>query len=160
MSEAEFISAYDRFADAIFRHCYFRISDRERAKDLVQETFCRTWAYLVKGGEIENLRAFLYRVANNLIIDTYRKKSALSLDELAESGFEPSVDAGERMLKAAEVRRAFSLLSNLDQKSRALVIMRYFDDLGPKEIAKITGETENAVSVRLNRAVGKLRNFF
>ena len=40
----EFMKVYDAHVDAIFRHCYFRVFDRERARDLVQETFLKTWA--------------------------------------------------------------------------------------------------------------------
>jgi len=67
--EKQFIDAYDKYSEAIFRHCYYRVFDRERAKDFVQETFCKTWKYIVDGNDIENIRAFLYKTANNLIID-------------------------------------------------------------------------------------------
>ena len=76
--------------DAIFRHCYFRVFDRERARDLVQETFLKTWEYLTRGHDIENIRAFLYRVATNLIIDDSRRKKEISLEQLSESGFDPA----------------------------------------------------------------------
>ena len=74
-----FTKAYDELSDAIFRHCWFRIGDRERAKDLMQETFTKSWQYISRGEKVDNLKAFLYRVANNLIIDEYRKKKELSL---------------------------------------------------------------------------------
>jgi DNA-directed RNA polymerase specialized sigma24 family protein len=43
---AEFIALYDEMADQLFRHCYFKVSNRELALDLVQETFARTWEYI------------------------------------------------------------------------------------------------------------------
>src|SRR5690349_19793406 len=61
----QFLQAYDEFADPIFRHCYFRVFRRDRAKELVQETFLRAWEYQLQGKPIENIRAFLYRIANN-----------------------------------------------------------------------------------------------
>ena len=72
--EQQFLKAFERFADAIFKHCFFRVSDREVAKDLVQETFSRTWEHIALGKEVRDYRAFLYRIANNLIVDFYRKK--------------------------------------------------------------------------------------
>jgi DNA-directed RNA polymerase specialized sigma24 family protein len=45
-----FVKAYDENADALFRHCLFNINDREAAKDVLQNTFTKTWNYIV-GGE-------------------------------------------------------------------------------------------------------------
>jgi RNA polymerase sigma-70 factor (ECF subfamily) len=63
--QKEFEKAYDLYADAIFRHCYLRVSDRELAKDLMQETFMKTWEYLASGKDIDDVRPFLYRTALN-----------------------------------------------------------------------------------------------
>jgi RNA polymerase sigma factor (sigma-70 family) len=82
MNEEEFVKLYDELADKLFRHCYFRVFNRERAKDLMQETFMRVWKYCNEGHEVKNLKSFLYKVANNLIIDESRKKKELYLEEL------------------------------------------------------------------------------
>lgn len=156
--EKRFAMAYDSFADAIFRHCYFRLRDYERAKDLMQESFVKTWKYLSGGTEVENLRAFLYRVANNLIVDFVRKKKEASLDELATKGFDPSAGApGDMELRAAS-REMIHLLEKVDEKSREVIIMRYLDDLPVKDIAFILKESENAISVRLHRGLRKMRD--
>jgi len=158
MTESEFLAAYDRFADALFRHCFFRVYDRERARDLVQETFVRTWEYVAKDKDIENIRAFLYRVANNLIIDESRRKRALSLDELLEKGFDPAGhDSSEDIQTELDTQAVVKALDGLKDESKELVIMRYIDGFGPKEIADIIGLSENVISVRLNRAVKELR---
>ena len=82
MREEEFLTLYDAYADAIFRHCFFRVYERERARDLVQETFARTWEYAAKGNAVENARAFLYRVANNVIGDEVCEKKETSPDAM------------------------------------------------------------------------------
>src|SRR3989344_6415935 len=82
--ETQFLEAYDKYADAIFRYCYYRVFDRDKANDYVQEAYCRTWKYLMQGNQIENIRAFLYRTANNIIIDESRKKKSFSLDQIME----------------------------------------------------------------------------
>jgi|SRR3989344_3102737 len=159
--EREFLIAYDQFADAIFRHCFFRTRDRERAKDVVQETFMRTWEYVAKGHKVENLRAFLYRVANNLIVDEARKKKPVSLDMLREEkGFEPRVDSIARAHDIIDAKGVPALLDKLEPHHREVVVMRYLDGFGPKEIAEILGESENAISVRLHRAMERLRKLY
>jgi RNA polymerase sigma-70 factor, ECF subfamily len=159
--EEQLLRAYDDHADAIFRHCFFRVSsDRERAKDLVQETFVKTWEYLSQGHEVQNIRAFLYRVATNLIIDASRRKKMYSLDELTDDGFDPPDGKSEddkAIHRHIDARRMIPLLSKLDGLYREAIVMRFIDDMTPREIAAITGETENVISVRVYRGIKKLR---
>ena len=154
--EAAFLQAYDSFADAIFRHCCFRVYDRERARDLTQECFLRAWEYVASGKRVGNLRAFLYRVATNLIIDESRRKRPGSLDDLLEQGVEPAPQAATAPT-AAEASRALAALDGLGPKFREILKLRYLDGLGPKEIAASLGTSENVVSVRLHRGLAQLR---
>jgi RNA polymerase sigma-70 factor (ECF subfamily) len=153
----EFLKAYDAYNDAIFRHCYFRVYDREKAKEMTQDVFMKTWEYLAKGKEVDNLRAFLYKVANNMVIDHSRKKKESSLDSLMDEGFEPVGDGAAETTLAAEAGQMIALLDKLDEKYRDVVRMRFLDDLSPKEIAHALDETENVVSVRIHRGIAQLR---
>jgi len=161
--EKQFLKAYDEFADPIFRHCYFRVFNRERAKDLMQETFTKTWEYLNQSpitnheSRITNMRAFLYRVANNLIIDNSRKKHERSLDQMQEEGFDPGEDTRSRLIGLMEAGEVIKMLDKVNPKYRQVIQMRYLDDLSPKEIAETIGESENNVSVRLHRGLKEIR---
>lgn len=157
-SERQFLKLYEDLAEPIFRHCYFRLSDRERARDIMQESFTRTWEQLTDGVEIKNLKAFVYRVANNLIIDTYRKKKESSLDALQEDGFDPGTDDHENILSMIAEKELVELLDSLNDKYRQVIIMRYIDGLPPREIAAVIGETENVISVRLHRGLHQVRD--
>lgn len=162
MKEEEFSAAYESFSDALFRHCYFRLYDREKSKDIVQEAFIKTWEYVLKGTEIENTRAFLYKVLNNLIIDEIRKKKALSLEVLLEGGFQP-VDGkeGRKSLENfSDFKDLLKIIHKMEENKKSLLIMRYVDELGPKEIAHILEENENTISVRLNRAIKEVKEIF
>ncbi|OHA57717.1 MAG: hypothetical protein A2114_02460 [Candidatus Vogelbacteria bacterium GWA1_51_14] len=155
--EQAFIKAYDQYADAIFRHCYFKTSNQELAKDLMQQTFLQAWAYTQDGKSVREWRAFLYRLANNLVIDWYRRKKADSLDQLLEEGFSPeTTDAYEEPTLLAEFNLALKLLDQLDQADRDLIVWRYVEDLSIREIADLLGERGNTVSVRLHRATKKI----
>ena len=81
--------AHDEFEKGLNTRAFFKVSDHAIGEDLVQETFMKTWSYLVKGGKIDVMKAFLYHVLNNLIVDEYRKRKTTSLDVLLEKGFEP-----------------------------------------------------------------------
>lgn len=157
MNEAEFMRWYEELSDALFRHCYFRVYERERAKDIVQEAFTRTWDYTRSGRKVDNPRAFLYRVLNNLIIDESRKKKSLSLEALNEEGFDPGEDTRGQLADHLEVREVLETLEGLSEEQRRIIIMRHVDGFGPKEIAEVLGTRENIVSVRLHRAIKQLR---
>jgi|SRR3989344_3074138 len=158
MIEAEFTKIYEEYADAIFKYCFFRANcNRELAKDLMQETFTKTWNYLARGKTIDNNKAFLYKVATNLIINFSQKKKDVSLDMLREEGFEPGFDDRESLDNFIAGKKALEMLDNLDPKYSEVILMRYIQDLLPKEIAEILGENSNVVSVRINRALKKLK---
>lgn len=157
--ERQFMDAYDAYAEAIYRHCYFRVFSKERAEELVQDTFMKTWEYMGRGNEIENLRAFLYRVANNAIIDHARKKKEDSLEALMANnpGAEPSYAGHHDLEQQAAIDEIYRGMEALPGETRQLLILRYVDDLDPKDIAEILHISANNVSVKINRAVKQLR---
>ena len=160
--EKKLLGAYDLYADALFRHCYFRLYDRELAKDVVQDVFMRAWEYTTANNEIVNMRAFLYRTANNLVIDTFRKQKTYSLDELKEKGFDPKDESADtsRIVDIISGKEVLQVLHRLEEPYRAVVVMRYIDNLLPREIAIVLGESENAVSVRIHRAIKKVKQLW
>lgn len=160
--EAKFLAAYDEWADAIYRHCFFRVYSKERAEELVQDTFMKTWQYLEKGNEVENLKAFLYKVANNLVIDNSRKKKEESLEALIEVSRtnEPHYDGHKNIENAVLAGEVLEVMDKLPENYKQVLIMRYVDDLHPREIAEALGVKPNNISVTLNRAVAALKEKF
>lgn len=163
---AAFEEAYTRYNDELFRHCYLRVSDRERALELTQESFLRTWEYIEKGHEVLEFRPFLYRTLKNLIIDEYRKKKTQSLEAMVEDTEGGNVEAllpadESNTLEAAidrfEGTRALKALEQLPDTYKEVLILRYVEGLSPKEIAQSLDENENAVSVRVHRGLKKLK---
>ena len=153
------LAAYEAYADAIYRHCYFRVYNADLARDIMQETFCKTWAYMAEGKEVKNMKAFLYRVANNLIIDEARKKKESSLDELTEKGIVPnSIVTEDDTEKRILTKEVLLLVNKLDESYQTVIIMRFIDELSPKEIAGILDTSENSVSVKIHRGIEKLRD--
>lgn len=156
--EKDFLDAYQQHADAIFRHCYFRVYNKDLAEDLTQETFIKTWRYITEGKEIKNIKAFLYRVAVNLIIDHSRKKKLLALDDLKEKEVSVRLYSTEStLIDAFETKEIVKTLEDLEEKYRQVIVMRYINELSPPEIAEVLGISTNAVSVKINYAMKKLR---
>ena len=160
--KAQFTAAYEEHADALFRFSFFKLSDRELAQDTLQETFTKTWLFIAKGGKVDNFKAFLYRTMSNLIIDEYRKRKPIdSLETMGEDGgFEAPFDDTESWFNKADGERAMKLIGQIPDPYNEAVFMRYVEDLSLQEIAEITGETENAISVRVHRGLEKLKKLY
>jgi len=158
--QQQYLKAYDEYADAIYRHCFFRVFSKPLAEELTQETFLKTWQYLQKGKQVDNLRAFLYKVANNLVIDYVRKKKEDHLDALLENSpeLEPTYDGRQDIETAELARQAITMMESLKEDEREILTMRYIDQLELSEIAEVLDISVNNVSVRLNRAMKALRN--
>ncbi len=155
-----FESLYKNEADAIFRYCLFRVSDREVALDLTQDAFARFWDTLSNGKNIQNDRAFIFMIARNLIIDFYRKKKAVSLDNILEENEDQMFMASSLMQEidiSAEGRFVLEKINDLESGQKQIIYLRFVEDLKPQEIAEILGVTPNVVSVRVIRALEKLR---
>jgi RNA polymerase sigma-70 factor (ECF subfamily) len=159
-SQAKFIEVYDTYHDPIFRYCLFETSKREVALDLTSDTFMKAWSYLEQGNEVTHMKAFLYRIATNAIIDYRRKKKSTSLDDMMETGFDVGHDEREQLENGFDSKQLMELLDDVGEAYKAVIIMRFIDDMSIKEIADITGESENNISVRIHRATEKLRKIY
>ena len=158
IDEETFISVYDEHADAIFRYAYFRLYDRERAKEIVQEAFMKTWEYLASGKKISNVRAFLYRTVHNLSVNEAVRHKSYSLDEMHEvAGFDPAEVKENTPDTEAEYRLVLAKIEELEPAERDVILMRYVEGLPVNEIAQALEEAPNTVSVRIHRALKKLR---
>ncbi|OGI65105.1 hypothetical protein A3A95_04425 [Candidatus Nomurabacteria bacterium RIFCSPLOWO2_01_FULL_39_18] len=157
-----FEEIYENESDTIFRFCLVRVSNREQALDIMQETFLRLWQTLSQEKKILNCRAFLFTIAHRLIIDWYRKKKSFSLDRLMSNNNETGYDLPDETIESspelgAEGRYLLEKLYDLDPSYQYPVYLRFVEGLSPGEIGSILGITANATSVRINRGLLELR---
>lgn len=155
--EKTFLQVFEDYADAVYRLCYFKTYDREVAKELTQETFTKTWDYISQGNKVENMKAFVFRVARNSVTDYIKKRKPVYEHTLQENVTENIPFRGTAE-EAAEVSLALEHMRELEESYRDVLIMRFVENLSVKEIAAILDERENTVSVRINRALEKLRD--
>jgi RNA polymerase sigma-70 factor, ECF subfamily len=157
--KSELATAHHDYNKALNAYAFFKLNDSVLGQDLVQDTFVKTWNYLVKRGKIDGMKSFLYHVLNNLIVDEYRKRKrkTVSLDILLEAGFTPSVDESSRSRDMFDGAKVLLLVGLLPVVYRDVIQMRYVDGLSLREISTITGKSENTVSVCVHRGIRKLR---
>ena len=139
------------------KHAFLKVHNLVVSDDLVQDTFTKTWIYMVKGGKIENMKAFLFHILNNLIIDEYRKHKTISLDSLLEKGFELGVDNFPRVVDQLDGKMIQFLIDCLPEKYRKVMKMRYIQDLSIAEISLLTGQSKNTIAVQTHRGLTRLK---
>ena len=150
--------AHHDFEKGLNAHAFFKLHDRAIGENLVQDTFMKTWKYLVKGGKIDTMKAFLYHILNNLIVDEYRKRKTTSLDVLLEAGYEPVVDhPEERLINTLDGKAASLLIARLPSNYQRVMRMRYMQDLSLGEMSHLTGQSKNTMAVQVHRGVEKLK---
>ena len=149
--------AHHNYQKVLNKHAFFKVHNHSIGEDLVQKTFMKTWIYLVNGGKIDIMKAFLYHILNNLIVDEYRKHKITSLDLLLEKGFEPSFDNSERLLDMIDGKAVLLLIKRLPKKYQKVMRMRYVKLLSLEEMSHITGQSKNAMAVQAHRGLEKIK---
>lgn len=150
-------AAHHDYERGMNSYAFFKTHNHTTGKDLVQDTFIKTWSYLVKGGRVDLMKAFLYHILNQLIVDEYRKQKTSSLDVLLEKGFEPGFDDSKRVFNVFDGKAALLLIQYLPAKYEKVMRMRYAQDLSLKEISLLTGQSRNAIAVQTHRGLAKLK---
>lgn len=142
----------DRYYGAILRYCGWHCSAPERAEDLTQETFLNLFRSLPKYCGRNKFKAYLYTIANRLCIDESRKLSFYSLEAVGD------IADGQNGIAQAEHREDIRrLLGVLSAEQREAVILRFGQDLGFAEIAKVMGCSMRTAQSRVRNGLRLMR---
>jgi len=159
-----FIRVYDENIADIYRFVYFKIGHPEEAHDLTSMIFLKTWNY-IQNNQLESsrtLRALLYKIARNVIIDYYRDKSTktpVSLDDENNpiEVVDNSIDPQDKIDQEADLDLIKQKLPLLKEEYREVIVMKFVNDLSLEEIADISGKKRGNIRVLLHRALIALR---
>ena len=141
--------------DKLLRYCYMKLRDRTLAEDITQETFIRFFEskdYHSIGKEM----AYLYTIARNLCIDSFRKQKDEMIEDLPAKIQEmpESRDKVEDIVDRISIEQA---LDSLTADEREAVVLRFSGELSVEDIAKTMGISRFAVRRRISSALEKLR---
>jgi RNA polymerase sigma-70 factor (ECF subfamily) len=146
---------YDLYAPHIFRYAFTIVRNSDTAEDVVSEAFLRAWTHLptFRG---TNFRAFLYKIARNYAFDVLRKDTHCEplTGEPADSTKES--DVMKQAITSEDARRVINALTQLPERYKEVVTLRFLEELSVKETAEVTGLSEIAVRVTQNRGLKKL----
>jgi RNA polymerase sigma factor (sigma-70 family) len=128
-------------------------------EDVAQATFAK-FASLQQPTDIENPRAFLYRVANNLVTDEYRRKATrekyLTEETQLEQINKSAEPEPESVLMMSEMNLSLeAALLELDTRERDFLLLHRIQKLSYTEIAQRSGMSRNGVKAVIVKALGK-----
>ncbi|MEP7311732.1 MAG: sigma-70 family RNA polymerase sigma factor [Pseudomonadota bacterium] len=132
---------------------------REDAEELAQDAFLQLHGNLARIDSPAHLRHWLYRTVTHRTIDHLRRRARQPLyvpaDSAAEPAAEPAADADESdpLLR----RRLLQLILQLPEMARAVIVLRFQEDLDPVDIARLLDMPINTVKSHLRRSLDWLR---
>jgi len=151
------IQIYERHSPEIFRYAYRMLDNQELAEDCVADTFLRL-LIAVRGGIVaENIRAYLYRIAHNWIVDHFRRQPPvqISLDENLHAN--PEGNPSHLVTQELDRQRIRSALLQLSAEQRQVIELRFIENCSHLEVAAAVGKTVEATRALQKRAVEALR---
>ena len=149
---------YMEHHEHIFRFIWSRVHDAEQAEDLTGEVFIRMVSSLSTYKDISlPFRAWLYRIARNLIIDYHRKESsANALADVVDQNIAQKAveEQAEVSLTLQQVRRT---LQKIDPEQREVVELRFLAELSLEEVSLVVNKSVAAVKALQHRGLASLR---
>lgn len=145
----------DRYYAAILRYCGWHCANADRAEDLTQETFLKLFRSLPRYKGRNQFKSYLYTIASRLCIDESRKMTFYALEDAWEIA-----DGKNEIARAEhreEIRRLLGVLSDVQREA---VILRFGQELGFAEIAKVMGGSRRTAQSRVRNALRLMRREF
>lgn len=150
-SAAEFEEFAVARQGALFRYAYLLVGDRGHAEDLLQEALTRTFMRWNRLRDPANAEAYTRRVLTNTATNWFRRKGWSERPRGDLPTVAQSDDATTRMWLRAEIRK-------LPPRQRAVLVLRYLEDLSLSETARVLGCSEGTVKSHGARALRRLRD--
>ncbi|MCA9381408.1 sigma-70 family RNA polymerase sigma factor [Candidatus Dojkabacteria bacterium] len=151
---------YKDHADELYRFCKFRTGNNEDAEDFVADSFIKLFEQ-EDFYTIQNKRAWLYKVARNMIYNktgSKQHKETSHLDDF-EGEVDKYMDSFENeVVNNATVEYLEDKLHNLDDDTSDIIVMRIWDDLSFNDISSIVNLSADAVKKRFYRGIEFLKN--
>jgi RNA polymerase sigma factor (sigma-70 family) len=153
-----FTVLYRRYANKVFAKCISMLADDGLARDATQDIFVKVLLNLSKFSEQSSFSTWIYSITYNYCIDLIRKKKKMPFifsEDVSKISKETEVEVPDSVLLEMKKERLEKVLERLPPGDRAILEMKYSDDLPIKDIGDILGKTESAIKMQIMRAKQK-----
>ncbi len=157
--EATYQWMIGRWHGKIFNFAFRYSNDREFAAEVVQKTFIHVFEKINQLNDASKLRAWIYRIASNCCASEGRSKQRHQTSMLNQEVFARTDHATPAShLEREETRNTVKeVLQLIPPEQRQVIIMKEYDGLKFREIAEITGESENTIKSRMYYGLDAMR---
>jgi len=156
-----FAELYDRHQPAIYRYISFRVGSAAVAEDLTSEVFVRLVEkidqFTYRG---RPLLAWLYTIARNLVADHHRRAERADMVPLDKKLTAATTDPEKAAALTLEQQRLGAAIEQLTEGQRQVILLKYFEDLDNKAVARILGKSVGAVKSLQHRGLRALERIF
>jgi RNA polymerase sigma-70 factor, ECF subfamily len=152
------VTIYEQHSPELYRYAYRLLGDSHLAEDCVSETFSR-FLRVVRDGpnQMENVRAYLYRVAHNWVTDHYRRQPPTPLSLEADVHSDPEANPLRVVAEQLEREQVRAALLRLPGDQRQVIELRFLEDWSHEEVAVAIGKSVEATRALQYRALNALR---
>jgi RNA polymerase sigma-70 factor (ECF subfamily) len=147
---------YDRFGGRLYHFLLLKLGSAGDAEDVLQEVFVRLAGAGFRLKFVRRLEAFAFKVARNEALRFLGRRKARDVRRLEGSllpGFAEAVEGPD----PAEVRSLSEALAGLPEAQQEVIVLRYFEGLNFRDIARVCGISENTAASRCRYGLDKLR---
>lgn len=152
-----FSELYETYFDKIYKFVFLKTYDKELAQDITSETFLKALDKIntFKNNKESSFKAWIYRIAYNLVIDDYKVANRkVSIEEVIELWYD--FDFASDIDNKDKIKEVFNFFETLNPKHKQILIMRFWDDLSFKEISELTWESVDNCKKIVSRTLGKI----
>ncbi|MFA6094807.1 MAG: sigma-70 family RNA polymerase sigma factor [Candidatus Paceibacterota bacterium] len=154
---AAFGTIYDHYIRPIYTFVYYKTHHKETAEDITSAVFFKALSAIKSVDPKKPFSPWLYRIAQNTVIDHYRTKKVSADIEDVWDVISDNVDITEGTdtdLTFAHVKKYMHVLTG---RERDVLVLRIWEEKSYKEIGDILGVSEGNSKVILSRGLEKLR---
>jgi RNA polymerase sigma-70 factor (ECF subfamily) len=148
---------YDRYGEKLYHYLVLKLCSCQDAEDILQEAFYRFGRYLVRWKWIKNPEAFVFKVVRNEANRFLKRKIMFRKTMDLNPG---SQNAIASVIKGPDQESECFLaesLARLTSDQREVVMLKVFEGMTFKEIARICHRSENTIASRYRYGISKLR---
>lgn len=144
---------YKRYYAKVLNKCHSFVKNRELAEELAEDVFSKTFEKLKSFQRKSSFSSWLYSITYNHCIDYLRLKKKLHYPQWnSENELPDIVDESDESISEITYEHLLDILEMVHPEEKALLLMKYQDDLSIKTISQSLRITENATKMRLKRA--------
>lgn len=155
MTVAEYNKCVDLHSDGLYRFLLKNVKDKDKAKDLVQETYAKLWTK-VEEVSFEKAKSYIFTAGFHTMIDQIRREKR-HLDYTAEEMRTSMQSSNRHYSDLKEILN--EALDRLPPVQKSVIMLRDYEGYSYEDIEAITGLNESQVKVYIYRARVALKDY-